>query len=138
MPVVLKDFGVYTSGIHSDDVERNVVTENIKFDDIILDLIGKGYRTPGTAKIVLSLCRIGVTELNGFKLPLNKAVEQLDIMEYWLQFDFDKYVSLPREEQKCFFWRMMCDSTLDIAKQLDWPIEPLDNLYERGLRHKDF
>ena len=134
--MILKDFAVHGMGMYTTEVQMKILVENRPIEDCFISLIPKEFKTSKTSKIVISLTTKDVISLNGFQLKKNKAILLLDIVEYWTDFDFDLYLTMTRDEQKLHYWKMICNSVLDIAQQLNWDIEPLKSIYIKGIEQK--
>lgn len=89
------------------------------------------YQTPGTGKMVIILEKEGV-DLYMHK-ERDRAVQLINIVEYYTDFDYRAYEQKEIAEKKIVLWNLIFNSIKNAGNQLGWELAPIEKAYLAGI-----
>ena len=124
--MILRDIEIHT---YNPSIKHYFNQETFHLCDLYLRLLNK-YKTPETGKVVIRFEEVGKNQYP--KKERNTTLPLIDIVEYYLDFDFKNYEKSNIEQKKKILWETICYSIQDIASQLNWSKEELKGIEKKG------
>lgn len=128
--MILRDLEIH---FHNPSLNDYFNGEIYHLCDLLIRILDK-YKTPNTGKIIIILEEEG-KDIHMVK-ERKKPYEIADIIEYFLDFDFQTYEQSNIQNKKRILWNTICDSIKDIAEKLEWSINEIEEAKILGINLK--